>query len=74
MKGCPIKRFEERLERERLVGPERREAIRRGVEARVDDAARFAKSSPFPDPEDLRASRPERRQPGSGRRRGGRRG
>jgi acetoin:2,6-dichlorophenolindophenol oxidoreductase subunit alpha len=49
---CPIKRFEQRLFSDGVLDREVQEAINREITARIEDAVKYAKESPFPDPED----------------------
>jgi len=49
---CPIKRYKEYLTGEGVLKPEEIKGIEKDVHAMVADAARFAKDSPFPVPEE----------------------
>jgi pyruvate dehydrogenase E1 component alpha subunit len=51
-KRCPIKRFRTKLLKEGVLGEEDFERIEREVEKEIEEAIRFAESSPFPNPED----------------------
>jgi pyruvate dehydrogenase E1 component alpha subunit len=53
MKKCPIKRFGEKLVRERTLDNNQIEQIYRDIGRKIDEAVEFANQSPFPDPKDL---------------------
>jgi len=49
---CPIKRFRERLIKEKTLDHEREKEIEGKVKASIEEAVQFAKESPFPSPEE----------------------
>ncbi|MDR2504006.1 MAG: thiamine pyrophosphate-dependent dehydrogenase E1 component subunit alpha [Deltaproteobacteria bacterium] len=49
----PIKLFEERAVKEKWLGKAELDSVREGMAAEVVDALAFAKSSPYPDPQEL---------------------
>ena len=51
-KRCPIKRFRTKLLEEGVLGEEDFERIELEVQKEIEEAIRFAESSPFPNPED----------------------
>mgnify|MGYP000078860899 CR=1 FL=1 len=53
MKKCPIKRFEEKLIKEKVLNKNKMMHIRNEVEGRIEEAVTFANQSPFPDPQDI---------------------
>ncbi len=53
IKRCPIKRFEEKLIKGRVLNRKRIKQIREGFEKKIQEAVDFAKESPFPAPEDI---------------------
>ena len=53
MKKCPIRRFEERLSKKRILTPGKVKAIREETEREIDEAIAFARESPYPNPQDL---------------------
>lgn len=53
MKKCPIKRFEEKLVKEKVLNKNKMMHIRNEVEGRIEEAVTFANQSPFPDPQDI---------------------
>jgi pyruvate dehydrogenase E1 component alpha subunit len=46
---CPVERFEAKLRDARVLLDDEFEAIRREINAEIDEAVEFARSSPFPD-------------------------
>jgi len=53
IKKCPIKRFEEKLVKEKVLNKNKMMHIRNEVEGRIEEAVTFANQSPFPDPQDI---------------------
>lgn len=53
IKKCPIKRFEEKLVKEKVLNKNKMMHIRKEVEDRIEEAVTFANQSPFPDPQDI---------------------
>jgi pyruvate dehydrogenase E1 component alpha subunit len=53
MKKCPVRRFEEKLLKKKILTPGRVKAIQEETEKEIDEAIAFARESPFPDPQDL---------------------
>ena len=53
MKKCPIKRFEERLVREKVLNSGQIEQINSEIGGKIGEAVEFANQSPFPDSKDL---------------------
>jgi acetoin:2,6-dichlorophenolindophenol oxidoreductase subunit alpha len=53
IKKCPIKRFEEKLIKEKVLNKNKMMHIRKEVEGRIEEAVTFANQSPFPDPQDI---------------------
>ena len=53
IKKCPIKRFEEKLIKERVLNKNKIKHIREEIEKKIEDAVEFANQSPFPDPQDI---------------------
>ncbi|MBI5234580.1 MAG: thiamine pyrophosphate-dependent dehydrogenase E1 component subunit alpha [Deltaproteobacteria bacterium] len=53
IKGCPIKRFEGHLLKNNIVTQKEMDSIRADISIELDSAVRFAKESPYPDPEDI---------------------
>jgi pyruvate dehydrogenase E1 component alpha subunit len=53
MKKCPIKRFGEKLVREKVLDNKQIEQIYQDIGRKIDEAVEFANQSPFPDPKDL---------------------
>ena len=49
----PITLFENRLADDGVLSTDEQAALKGEIEAEMDDAVEFAKSSPFPDPEAL---------------------
>lgn len=49
---CPIKRFRERLIKEKMMTEEMEKTIEATVKASIEEAVQFAKESPFPLPEE----------------------
>ena len=52
-KDCPIVKLERHLLDNGLISQKEIETIASGIESAIDEAIEFAKSSPFPNPEDL---------------------
>jgi pyruvate dehydrogenase E1 component alpha subunit len=52
-KKCPIKRFEGRLVKERILNQDKIKHIREEIGGRIEEAVAFADQSPFPDPQDI---------------------
>jgi pyruvate dehydrogenase E1 component alpha subunit len=53
MKKCPIKRFEEKLIKEKVLTKTKMRRIREEIEKKIVEAVVFANQSPFPDPDDI---------------------
>jgi pyruvate dehydrogenase E1 component alpha subunit len=53
MKKCPIKRFEAKLVKEKVLNKKKMMAIWKEVEKKIEEAVAFANQSPFPDPNDI---------------------
>ena len=53
IKKCPIKRFEEKLVKEKVLNKNKMMHIRNEVEGKIEEAVTFANQSPFPDPQDI---------------------
>jgi pyruvate dehydrogenase E1 component alpha subunit len=53
MKKCPIRRFEEKLLKTKILTPGKVKAMKEEIEREIDEAIAFAKESPSPDPQDL---------------------
>jgi pyruvate dehydrogenase E1 component alpha subunit len=53
IKKCPIKSFEEKLVKEKVLNKNKIIHIRKEVEGRIEEAVTFADQSPFPDPQDI---------------------
>ena len=53
IKKCPIKRFEEKLVKEKVLNKNKMMHIRNEVEGRIEEAVTFANQSPFPDPQEV---------------------
>jgi pyruvate dehydrogenase E1 component alpha subunit len=53
IKKCPIKGFEEKLVKEKVLNKNKMMHIRNEVEGRIEEAVTFANQSPFPDPQDI---------------------
>lgn len=53
IKKCPIKRFEEKLVKEKVLNKNKMMHVRKEVEDRIEEAVTFANQSPFPDPQDI---------------------
>jgi len=53
MKKCPIRRFEERLIKKKILTKEKLKTIREEIEREIDKAIAFARESPYPNPQDL---------------------
>ena len=53
MKKCPIRRFEEKLLRDKVLTKTKAKKIRTEVEREIDEAVEFANQSPFPDLQDI---------------------
>ena len=53
MKKCPIRRFEERLIKKKILTKEKVKTIREEIEKEIDKAIAFARESPYPNPQDL---------------------
>ena len=53
MKKCPIRRFEERLIKKKILTEEKLKTIREEIEREIDKAIAFARESPYPNPQDL---------------------
>jgi pyruvate dehydrogenase E1 component alpha subunit len=53
METCPIKRFEERLLKERLLTKGKIKGVREEIEKKINEAVEFAVQSPFPEPQDI---------------------
>jgi pyruvate dehydrogenase E1 component alpha subunit len=53
IKRCPIKRFEEKLIKEKVLNKNKIKHIREGIEKKIEAAVDFAKESPLPDPQDI---------------------
>jgi len=53
MKKCPIRRFEEKLLRDKVLTKTKAKKIRAEVEKEIDEAVEFANQSPFPDLQDI---------------------
>jgi pyruvate dehydrogenase E1 component alpha subunit len=49
---CPIKRFRERILKEKMVTEEEEKRIQTGVKASIEEAVRFAEESPLPSAEE----------------------
>jgi len=54
MAKCPVKRFGNRLVEMGVVSEAELEAIQHEIAAEIEAAVDFAKSSPFPEPEDAK--------------------
>ena len=52
-KQCPLKRFEEKLIREKISTQAEFEKIKAELDAEIEESVRFAKESPFPKKEQL---------------------
>lgn len=53
VKKCPIKRFEEKLIKERVLNKNKIKHIREEIGKKIEEAMEFANQSPFPDPQDI---------------------
>ena len=53
MKKCPIRRFEEKLLRDKVLTKTKAKKIQAEVEREIDEAVEFANQSPFPDLQDI---------------------
>ena len=53
MQKCPIKRFEEKLIKERILEQTEIENICKKIGEEIEEAVEFAKQSPLPDPQDI---------------------
>jgi pyruvate dehydrogenase E1 component alpha subunit len=53
IKKCPIKRFEEKLIKEKVLNKNKTRHIREEIEKKIEEAVAFANQSPFPDPQDI---------------------
>jgi len=53
MEACPIKRFEERLLKERLLTKGKIKGVREEIEKKINEAVEFAVQSPFPEPQGI---------------------
>ena len=53
IKKCPIKGFEEKLIKDRVLNKNKMDLIREEIEKRIEEAVAFADQSPFPDPQDI---------------------
>lgn len=53
IKKCPIKRFEAKLVKEKVLNKNKMMDIRKEVEKKIEEAVDFANQSPFPDPQDI---------------------
>ena len=53
MKKCPIRRFEERLLKKKMLTTGKVQTTKEETEREIDEAVAFAKESLYPDPEDL---------------------
>lgn len=53
MKKCPIKRFEAKLVKEKVLNKKKMMDIWKEVEKKIEEAVAFANQSPFPDPNDI---------------------
>jgi pyruvate dehydrogenase E1 component alpha subunit len=53
MKKCPIKRFEEKLIKEKVLNKNKMKHIREEIGKKIEGAVAFANQSPFPDPQDI---------------------
>jgi pyruvate dehydrogenase E1 component alpha subunit len=53
MKKCPIKGFEEKLIKDRVLNKNKMNQIREEIEKRIEGAVAFADHSPFPDLQDI---------------------
>lgn len=53
IKKCPIKRFEAKLVKEKVLNKNKVMDIRKEVEKKIEEAVDFANQSPFPDPQDI---------------------
>jgi pyruvate dehydrogenase E1 component alpha subunit len=53
IKKCPIKRFEEKLVKEKVFNKNKMMHIRKEIAGRIEEAVAFANQSPFPDPQDI---------------------
>jgi len=53
MKKCPIKRFEAKLAKEKVLNKKKVMDIWKEVEKKIEEAVAFANQSPFPDPGDI---------------------
>jgi acetoin:2,6-dichlorophenolindophenol oxidoreductase subunit alpha len=53
MKKCPVRRFEEKLLKKKILTTGKVKAMKEEIEWEIDEAIAFAKESPLPDPQDL---------------------
>ncbi len=53
MKKCPVKRFEAKLVKEKVLNKKKMMDIWKEVEKKIEEAVAFANQSPFPDPNDI---------------------
>ena len=53
MKKCPIRRFEEKLLKKKILTVGKVKTMKEKIEREIDEAIAFAGRSPFPDPQDL---------------------
>jgi len=53
MKKCPIRRFEEKLLKKKILTVGKVKAMKEEIEREIDEAIAFAKESPSPGPQDL---------------------
>jgi pyruvate dehydrogenase E1 component alpha subunit len=53
MKKCPIKGFEEKLIKEKVLNKNKMKHIREEIGKKIEEAVAFANQSPFPDPKDI---------------------
>jgi pyruvate dehydrogenase E1 component alpha subunit len=53
MKKCPIKRFEEKLIKEKVLNKNKMKHVQEEIGKKIEEAVAFANQSPFPDPQDI---------------------